>query len=75
MVRREMEQDPEAMAAAQRIKNGGTDMADIAKVIPYIPEFRKQMLDSEHARAEGRTVRLDELMKRLDELDEEDGKE
>lgn len=71
LIRTDREWPEEAEAARQRILAGkGTD-ADIALVIPYIPEFRESMRKAEHARAEGRVVSEEDARRRLDEMEKE----
>ena len=63
---------PEVKAAVTAVLSGEFTDRQAILVIPLISEFRESMRKAEHARAEGRTVSLEELPGRLEELDKQD---
>ena len=60
---------PEVKAAVAAVLSGEFTIQQAALVIPLAPGFRESMRKAEHARAEGRTVSLKDLLGRLDEME------
>lgn len=55
----------DVLAAKAAVLSGKFTDRDAGLVMPLIPEFRESMRKAEHARAEGRTISADELLRRL----------